>query len=404
LALTALRPFNSLDLSSSNALDDIIPRKQSEPGGDLQLRLKKALLYIMGAVLFGYVLFTFINASVNDQSTIKGKVLEIVSFDETGGYSGKGLQTLRIKILNGSHAGEEVIVENHFTDNTAMDIRVEDGDTVVLYVDQRGEETFHITDFIRQRYVFVIVLVFIALLLLIGRTSGLKSFITLTITGLIIIKVMLPLILAGFDPIGASSLSAVLITVLTFGIVSGINTKSFSAAFGTLCGVLSASVIAYITGSLANLTGLSSDEATMLVYIPQNIHFDFMGLLFAGIIIGTLGAVMDVAMSISSAMFEMKSLNPDIATGKLVKSGFNIGRDIMGTMTNTLILAYTGSSIFLMLVFLAYKTPLIRIINMDVIATEIIRAFAGSIGIILSIPATVFLSAYLLNKYHSKKT
>ncbi|WP_292596725.1 YibE/F family protein [Mesotoga sp. UBA6090] len=368
------------------------------------MRLKRALLYIMGAVLFGYVLFTFINASVNDQSTIKGKVLEIVSFDETGGYSGKGLQTLRIKILNGSHAGEEVIVENHFTDNTAMDIRVEDGDTVVLYVDQRGEETFHVTDFIRQRYVFVIVLVFITLLLLIGKISGLKSFITLTITGLIIIKVMLPLILNGFDPIGASSLSAVLITVLTFGIVSGLNTKSFSAAFGTLCGVLSASVIAYVTGSLANLTGLSSDEATMLVYIPQNIHFDFMGLLFAGIIIGTLGAVMDVAMSISSAMYEMKSLNPDITPGKLVKSGFNIGRDIMGTMTNTLILAYTGSSIFLMLVFLAYKTPLIRIINMDVIATEIIRAFAGSIGIILSIPATVFLSAFLLNKYRSRKT
>jgi len=146
------------------------------------LRLKKALLYITGAVLFGYVLFTFINASVNDQSTIKGKVLEIVSFDETGGYSGKGLQTLRIKILNGSHAGEEVIVENHFTDNPAMDIRVEDNDTVVLYIDQRGEETFHVTDFIRQRYVFVIVLVFIALLLLIGRISGFKSFITLTIT------------------------------------------------------------------------------------------------------------------------------------------------------------------------------------------------------------------------------
>ncbi len=88
-----------------------------------------------------------------------------------------------------------------------------------------------------------------------------------------------------------------------------------------------------------------------------------------------------------------------MTTGKLVKSGFNIGRDIMGTMTNTLILAYTGSSIFLMLVFLAYETTVIRIINMDVIATEIIRAFSESIGIILSIPATVLLSAFLLNKY-----
>jgi len=361
--------------------------------------MKNVFLYVIGAVVFGYVLFTLIDASVNDQSTIKGRVIEIISFDETGGYSAKGLQTLRVKVLTGTYAGEEVVIENHFTDNPAMDIRVEKGDTVVLYMDERGEVTFHIIDFVRQRYVFVIVLVFVCLLLLIGRLSGLKSFITLTLTGLIVIKVMLPLILKGFNPIGASSLSAAVITILTFAIVAGVNTKSLSAIFGTLCGVLSASLIAYVTGSLANLTGLSSDEATMLVYIPQNIEFDFMGLLFAGIIIGTLGAVMDVAMSISSAMYEMKSINPEMTTGKLVKSGFNIGRDIMGTMTNTLILAYTGSSIFLMLVFLAYETTVIRIINMDVIATEIIRAVSGSIGIILSIPATVLLSAFLLNKY-----
>jgi uncharacterized membrane protein len=328
----------------------------------------------------------------------------MISFDETGGYSAKGLQTLRVKVLTGTYAGEEVVIENHFTDNPAMDIRVEKGDTVVLYMDERDEVTFHIIDFVRQRYVFAIVLVFICLLLLIGRISGLKSFITLTLTGLIVIKVMLPLILKGFNPIGASSLSAAVITILTFAIVAGVNTKSLSAIFGTLCGVLSASLIAYVTGSLANLTGLSSDEATMLVYIPQNIEFDFMGLLFAGIIIGTLGAVMDVAMSISSAMYEMKSINPEMTTGKLVKSGFNIGRDIMGTMTNTLILAYTGSSIFLMLVFLAYETTVIRIINMDVIATEIIRAVSGSIGIILSIPATVLLSAFLLNKYGGRNS
>ena len=103
----------------------------------------------------------------------------MISFDETGGYSAKGLQTLRVKVLTGTYAGEEVVIENHFTDNPAMDIRVEKGDTVVLYMDERDEVTFHIIDFVRQRYVFAIVLVFICLLLLIGRISGLKSFITL---------------------------------------------------------------------------------------------------------------------------------------------------------------------------------------------------------------------------------
>ena len=134
-----------------------------------------------------------------------------------------------------------------------------------------------------------------------------------------------------------------------------------------------AGIISYGFGNIAKLTGLSAQEAQMLMFIPQGIEFDFKGLLFAGIIIGALGAVMDVAMSISSAMDEIRSNNTSIATKDLVRSGLVVGRDIMGTMSNTLILAYTGSAIPLLLLFIAYETSIVNVLNLDLIATEVVR-------------------------------
>lgn len=235
-------------------------------------------------------------------------------------------------------------------------------------------------------------------MVLIGRIKGLKAVVSLTITGIVVMNFMLPLILKGHNPIWIAILSAIIITSVTFIIIAGVNIKSFSAIVGTVGGVVSAGVLAFIVGSLAKLTGLSSEEASMLMYIPQQINFDYRGLLFSGIIIGTLGAVMDIGMSIASAMYEMKTINPEIPPSKLIASGLNIGRDVMGTMSNTLILAYTGSSVPLLLLFMAYKTPLIEILNLDMIATEIVRALVGSIGLIVAIPITA-LSTGLILKY-----
>jgi len=149
-------------------------------------------------------------------------------------------------------------------------------------------------------------------------------------------------------------------------------------------------------GSAARLTGFGTEEAAMLLYIPQEIQFDFRGLLFSGMIIGALGAVMDVAMSIASAMDEVTLARPRITHDVLLRSGLRVGRNIMGTMSNTLILAYAGGSIPLLLLFAAYGTPMIQIVNFDHIATEVVKAFAGSIGLIAAIPITAVSGSRLL--------
>lgn len=198
-------------------------------------------------------------------------------------------------------------------------------------------------------------------------------------------------------------LISLIISVVTILTVGGLNIKSIAAITGVLGGVLISGLIAYIVGNQINLTGLSGQEAMMLMYIPQNVDFNFGGLLFAGIIMGALGAVMDVGMSIASAMEEIRLADPTISTKRLILSGMNVGKDIMGTMANTLILAYIGSMIPLLLLFTAYQEPFISIINMNVIATEVIRALAGSIGLVLSIPLTAVSSGLLRDKLKPQK-
>ena len=172
---------------------------------------------------------------------------------------------------------------------------------------------------------------------------------------------------------------------------------------GTAGGLSAAAGIAIVVGILANLNGLSNEEAQMLLFMSQDIQYNFQGLLFAGIIIGALGAVMDVSMSIASAMDEIQRVGTNMTLKSLFESGMNVGKDVMGTMANTLILAYTGTSIPLLLVFMTYEQPFIKLINLDFLATELIRALSGSIGLVLAIPITAIVSALLLTKVNTNE-
>lgn len=339
-------------------------------------------------------------------TSVKGKVIEIITemskeelgLDENSFITEK--QIVRVLVRQGKYKGKEYIIENSISDNFYYDVRVKEGDNVLLVVDEVPGQgpNFYISSHVRDSYIYIILGIFALLLVLVGGIKGIKSIVTLCVTMAVIGVFMMPQILNGHSPILLSIISSIVITMFTLFIISGFNRKSYATILGTAAGVIVAGVLAYIIGILAKLTGLNSTEANMLLYIPQKINFDFKGLLFAGIIIGTLGAVMDISMSISSSMNEIKLHNPDISSKELIKSGLNVGKDVMGTMTNTLILAYTGTSIPLLLIFMAYKTPVIEILNLDIIATEIIRAVTGSIGIVLTIPFTTLIAGYLMRK------
>ncbi len=333
----------------------------------------------------------------------RGKVIEIITDvkdkeDNTSSYSEVQTQVIKVKVLTGKYKDEKFIIENGLDGNVFYDIKVKKGDKVILGITEiKGDAPqVVITDFTRDTYLLYVLIAFVVLLLVVGRLKGLKSLITLTITGVSIFKILLPLILKGYSPVWVTVLTTTIVTIITFIIIGGFNIKSISAIIGTVSGVIMAGFLAYIVSTAANLTGLNSEEGMMLMHIPQQIDFDFQGLLFAGIIIGTLGAVMDVSMSISSSMYEMRNLHPEVTPKELMKSGLNVGKDIMGTMSNTLILAYTGSSLPLLLVFMAYKTSLIKVLNMNLMATEIVRAFVGSIGLIIAIPITTLATGLIL--------
>lgn len=389
--------------------------------------MKKILLFLLIVLLF-IPIFLMVGCSDEQRHTIeeweeiekerlstsqeevqyKGKVLEVISEEkqESGGGLELTLQILKVKITNGPFKGETIEVNNLLEATSAYNIEVNEGDQIFFIPEFDQEANIvnaYVTELVRDKYLIIITILFSIILIIIGKLKGLKAVITLSITAVAVVKILLPLILKGYNPILISVAITIAIAIITLLIISGINRKTLSTIIGTSSGILIGGILALIFGNLSNLTGLGSEEARMLAYIPQNISFNFRGILFSGIILASLGAVMDVSMSISSSMFEIAKADPTIRKNNLISAGMNVGRDIIGTMSNTLILVYIGSSVPLMLLFLAYDIKFIEIINKDIIASEIIRALSGSIGLILAIPITVLISASMFDrKYISR--
>lgn len=337
---------------------------------------------------------------------VRGHIIKILSEEEeitstSGGDFTSTIQYLEVEITDGKHKGENIIVENMINEQYVYNIIVNDGDDILLHLeeDNNGKvQNAYVSEIVRDKHLLYLVIVFLAGLIIIGGLKGLKAIITLALTAFAVMKVLLPMIIKGYNPILVSVCICAGVIAITLLIISGINKKTLSAIFGTTGGVIIAGISALIVGSMANLTGLGNEEAQMLMFLPQQIDFDFKGLLFAGIILGALGAVMDVGMSIASAMNEIEMANPDIKTKDLIASGMNIGRDIMGTMSNTLILAYAGGALHLMMLFSAYDISFVEIINQDRIASEVVRALAGSIGLIFTIPLTAIVAGTIRTK------
>jgi uncharacterized membrane protein len=328
----------------------------------------------------------------------QAKVLNVVDFAAPDEFS-EGFQEVTLEITSGKYAGEVFLIENHLPKNLAYRIEVGKGDKIIVAIDEMGsEQQIYISDYYRNNVLIVLVFIFLALLIIIGKFKGFKSVITISLTMFLIFKVLIPGILDGYNSLVLSIIISSVITILTIFIVSGLNKKSLAAIIGTVSGVVIAGIISIIVGNTIEITGMMPDEAAMLQYLPNAIGKNYKNLLFSGILLGALGAVMDVAMSIASSIKEIYNANASIDSKSLFKAGMAVGHDIMGTMANTLILAYTGSSIPLLLILNASGESFASIVNMDIVATEVVRSLAGSIGLIVTIPITAFISVIFLKK------
>lgn len=338
--------------------------------------------------------------------TVRGKILEITEDteiqqefpSEVGEDYEITYYKVSIKVFSGKHSGEVIEAQHVIDKRMVYNLYVDQGDEVLIYLEEDEQGNIlnaYIAEIYRQKYLTYLLIFFLLMLVAVGGIKGLKTIVTLAITAVAVLKLLLPGLLAGYSPVLLTVAICAMVTALTLFIISGVNRKTISAIIGTTGGVLVAGILALIFGSLAKLTGLGEQETQMLMFIPQKTGFDFEGLLFAGIILGALGAVMDVGMSIASSMSEIEAVKPDIKTKDLIKAGMNVGRDVMGTMSNTLILAYAGASMPLLLLFMAHDIPVQEFLNWDMISSEVVRALAGSIGLVLTIPLTALVTATL---------
>lgn len=330
----------------------------------------------------------------------KAKVIETGEvFDrETGGVIDK-IQKVKTEVIEGEQKGKEFEAEyilSYDIDNKIMAYELDVGNTVSISITLEDDEVKEVIvqDVVRQDYIIAMIIVFLVSILLIGRKQGVKAILGLVLTICAVYFIMITTIYRGYSPILMSVLTSIGIIAVVFVVISGFNKKALTAAIGTSGGVIFAGGIASLFGVLAKLSG-GQEESVMLSMNSGNISFNFRELLFAGIVIASLGACMDVGMSIASSLDELKQKKPTLTWKELFRSGMNIGGDVIGTMTNTLILAYVGGALNLILLFMACDMSILEIINKETIAADIISAIAGSMGVIYTIPITSIVYAWL---------
>lgn len=328
-----------------------------------------------------------------------GKIIEVKEVRQVvTGTVKDTVQEVTVEITEGDYIGEEYTTDYILSYDIegkilAHELEVGDKVTVQIIEDEQGNTTATVLDVVRHEKIIILFVLFLASVLIIGGKKGLKAILGLLFTILIIYFVMIKGIFKGSDAIKNAIFSSIIIIVGTFILIGDkIDKKIMTAAIGTFGGVLSAGIIAAIFNNLAKLTG-AGEDAIQLSINMTTITFNFRDLLFAGIIVSALGACMDVGMSIASSLDEIKMKNPDITWQELWKSGMNIGRDVIGTMTNTLILAYVGGSLTLILLFMASNMSLLEILNKETIAEQVISALSGSMGVVFTVPITALVYA-----------
>ena len=338
--------------------------------------------------------------------TVKCRVIRVtdVNVQNVSGENEFVTVSFRAQALNTSLRGKTLDVVQEIDKTYAFSPKqVEQGDTILVEsYTQDGELLYYFGDFVRITPLLWLLAIFCVLVICFSKIQGLKTVISLGFTCLSVFTVLIPAILNGHNIYFWSITVCVYITVMTLCIISGFNVKSLCAGIGCVCGVLASGLIVLIMDKFLNMTGLLEEESVYLIQLYPDNPINLKAIIFAMIIVGAVGAVMDVSMSISSSLYELKTKSPDIAPKELMKSGFTIGRDMMGTMANTLVLAYIGSSLTSVLLLAAYNASIEQVVNKEMIVAEILQALAGSMGMLLTLPLTSAVCAMIYLKGENK--
>ena len=309
-----------------------------------------------------------------------------------------GRQDLLLTILDGGRRGEELLLTNFLSVLGNVDVGV--GDRIIVQIIHNADGTYQpvIHNYDRWSVVGVFVLVFIAVMAAIGGKKGVLSLMGLGFTIICLWFILIPMVLRGVNPILASVVIVAVTATATLILLDGFTRKALSAILGCVAGVSAAGLSAALVGRLTPLDGFNMGHAEELMLQTAYPDLNLSGLLVCGIFVAALGAVMDVSMTIASAISEMRKLNPRMPAKALFASGMNIGKDAMGTMANTLVLAFFGASLSMVVLARAYDIQFIQLINTDWMAIEILQSVAGTLGIVLTVPFVSFIAAHIISR------
>ena len=311
------------------------------------------------------------------------------------GYRGE--QLLLVTVRSGDYKGQQMQVYNYVGPLYGGPLKVGDRATVLISTYSDGTVNATVYEFDRLLPLCIVLVLFIAAAVAVGGRTGVKSLVALAVTLVCLFGVLLPSLMKGANTLLMTFIVCAYVAVVSLTIVGGVRKKTVCAMLGAVAGTALALLFGLLAQGLTRIDGLRIDDVEPLLQLRQTgTPIGLRGLLVGGIVISALGAVMDVTMGIASSLSEVHAANPELSRRELFRSGMNIGQDAMGTMANTLILAFAGSSLNTLLLFQIFDYPMIQIFNADSIAIEIIRGVAGTIGIILTVPLVALLSAEIM--------
>lgn len=337
------------------------------------------------------------------------KITDVISDSQDLG-DGVSMETKDIlfeaKILNGDQKGKLVQavqkINSYFMVPT-NEAKVGDKIVLVGVADEMYQVNWLYSQYLRTDKLILLSAIFGALLIIFGQRKGLQTLISLTFTVLAVFLVFIPAVLSGYNIYLWTLLTSIYVTVMTLIIVSGLNKKTVAAIIGCISGVIFSALLVLFMSKALKLTGVIDEESVFLLMINPEHPIDLKGIFFGAIVLGALGAIMDVSMSISSSLYEMKEKYAANSFSQLFTSGMTIGRDIMGTMANTLILAYIGSSLSSVLLMIVNRPSVLYLMNVELVTIELLQAIIGSLGILMTLPLTAFVSALIYSEKKDSK-
>jgi uncharacterized membrane protein len=336
-----------------------------------------------------------------DTLRARGKIIAVDNTElEQYGIVKTGNQSLEIEILNGKFKGLQTESNNMLMGKLELDKMFMVGDIalVVINIDKNGDFVYaSVIDHYRIRTELLLLLLFSGLLVVFAGWTGVKALLSFIFTGSAIWKILLPGFLKGYNPIVLSLLIVSLMSAVIIFLVGGLSKKGVISFFGTMAGIGFTAIISILFGKLFHVHGAVKPFSETLLYSGYA-HLDLNAIFISGIFLASSGAVMDISMDISASMHEIKHKRPDIQAGELIISGIRVGRAVVGTMTTTLLLAYSGSYTAVLMVMMAQGTPAANILNLTYISAEILHTLVGSFGLVLTAPLTALIGGFIYNK------